>query len=93
LDILTLHCRLGHLNISDLRKLVASKIVDGLDMRISGDDFSCEACLAGKTVCKPLPTEGRKRATHVLEIGHSDICGPFLNFIGGSQYFITFVDD
>lgn len=45
LDILTLHRRLGQVNISDLRKLVASKMVDGLDMGIDGWDFSCDACL------------------------------------------------
>ncbi|KAJ7687587.1 hypothetical protein B0H17DRAFT_855395, partial [Mycena rosella] len=93
LDILTLHRRLGHLNISDLRKLVSSKMVDGLDMGIAGNDFSCEACLAGKTARKSFPKGGRKCATRLLELVHSDICGPFPNSIGGSCYFITFVDD
>jgi transposase InsO family protein len=93
LDILTLHRRMGHLNISDLRKLVSSKMVDGLDMGIAGDDFTCDACLRGKTPRKPFPTGGRKRATRVLELVHSDVCGPLPISIGGSRYFITFTDD
>lgn len=76
LDILTLHRRLGHLNISDLRKLISAKMVDGLDLGIAGDDFSCDACLRGKTPRKSFPKGGRRRATRVLEIVHSDVCGP-----------------
>jgi transposase InsO family protein len=93
LDILTLHRRFGHLNFPDLRKLWASGMVDGLDLGAWDDDISCEACLAGKTARKPFPEGGRRRASRVLELVHSDICGPFPNSIGGSSYFITFVDD
>jgi hypothetical protein len=93
LDILTLHWRLGHLDISDLRKLVASKMVDGLDMGIDGWDFSCDACLGGKTPRESFPKGGRKRGTRLLELVHSDVCGPLPNSIGGNRYFITFADD
>jgi hypothetical protein len=93
LDILTLHRRLGHLNISDLRKLIASGMVDGLEMGIAGDDFTCDACLRGKTPHKSFPKGGRKRATCVLELVHSDVCGPLPISIGRSHFFITFTDD
>jgi hypothetical protein len=34
------------------------------------------------------------RSSNVLEVVHSDVCGPFdVNSLGGNRYFITFVDD
>jgi hypothetical protein len=93
LDILTLHRCLGHLSFADLRKLWASKMVDGMDLGAWDDDVSCESCLSGKTAHKPFPKGERRRASRVLELVHSDICGPLPNSIGGSFYFITFVDD
>jgi hypothetical protein len=92
-DILTLHRRLGHLNFSDLRKLVALRMVDGAEMGQWDDAVSCEACLQGKASRKPFPKDGRRRATRVLELVHSDMVGPLPNSIGGNHYFITFTDD
>ena len=35
-----------------------------------------------------------ERAIELLELKHSDVCGPMsTNAIGGHSYFITFVDD
>ena len=38
--------------------------------------------------------ETSKRACAALEVIHSDVCGPFeVPSLGGSKYFITFVDE
>ena len=41
-----------------------------------------------------FPSDGGTRATQVLELVHSDVCGPMktLSF-GGARYFVTFIDD
>ena len=59
----------------------------------SASDSTCEACLQGKMTRSPFVGQMR-RANEVLEIIHSDVCGPFRKMArGGFYYFITFIDD
>ena len=53
----------------------------------------CEACLYGKKFRKKFPNNQIKRASQLLELIHSDLVGPLPNSLGGSRYFITFIDD
>ncbi|TPX57652.1 hypothetical protein PhCBS80983_g03710 [Powellomyces hirtus] len=42
----------------------------------------------------PFPKERSSRASEVLELVHSDVCGPMRTLtIGGACYFILFIDD
>jgi hypothetical protein len=57
----------------------------------SNSDY-CIACIKGKDVKKIK--KGVKRSMGILEIIHTDICGPFLiKCIDGFYSFITFMDD
>ena len=53
----------------------------------------CESCLQGKIT--KLPFVGhRERATNLLALVHTDVCGPFdVPARGNYVYFITFTDD
>ena len=65
------------------------EILDPLDL----SDFEvCVECIKGKrTNIRKL---GAERAKDVLELVHTDICGPFpTTSWNGQQYFITFIDD
>ena len=54
---------------------------------------SCEACLQGKMTRSPFIGQ-MARAKDLLEIIHSDVCGPFSEMArGGFYYFITFIED
>ncbi|KAJ9548797.1 hypothetical protein OSB04_021340 [Centaurea solstitialis] len=54
---------------------------------------NCESCLSGKMTKQPFNSEN-ERATDLLEIIHTDVCGPFSHVArGGYWYFITFTDD
>ncbi|KAJ9559858.1 hypothetical protein OSB04_005018 [Centaurea solstitialis] len=54
---------------------------------------NCESCLSGKMTKQPFNNEN-ERATDLLEIIHTDVCGPFSHVArGGYRYFITFTDD
>ncbi|KAJ9553643.1 hypothetical protein OSB04_017688 [Centaurea solstitialis] len=54
---------------------------------------NCESCLSGKMTKQPFNKEN-ERATDLLEIIHTDVCGPFSHVArGGYRYFITFTDD
>ncbi|KRX52361.1 Retrovirus-related Pol polyprotein from transposon TNT 1-94 [Trichinella sp. T9] len=48
----------------------------------------------GKQTQSPFPKSQTKRRCCPLELIHTDICGPMRqNSIGGSKYFVTFIDD
>ncbi|KAJ9558377.1 hypothetical protein OSB04_012991 [Centaurea solstitialis] len=52
-------------------------------------DEKCRFCKTTKHTKK-----GAKRSSQLLEIIHTDICGPFdVPTFGGENYFITFIDD
>lgn len=87
------HARLGHLGEANLKKLVKKNLVNGISSNIVNENLGlCENCIEGKQ-CK-LPFGSRTKATRVLEIIHTDVCGP-LNPISydGSKYFVTFMDE
>ena len=59
----------------------------------SASNSTCEACLQGKMTRSPFVGQ-MARAKDLLEIIHSDVCGPFGEMArGGFVYFITFIDD
>ncbi|CAH2087744.1 unnamed protein product [Euphydryas editha] len=87
------HRRLGHLNSNYLNKI--QNAVEGftLDRRADISKSSCIVCCEGKQSRLPFPQDG-SRSDDLLQLVHSDICGPFNNVsIGGSRYYILFVDD
>lgn len=46
-----------------------------------------------KTNQNNLPKGQARRATQVLEIVHTDLCGSMETSLGGSRYFLLFIDD
>ena len=67
---------------------------DGLLTSIGFESFdTCEACLMGKMARAPF-NGVVERATDLLEIIHTDVCGPMsILSRGGFLYFTTFTDD
>ncbi|XP_060965609.1 uncharacterized protein LOC133034525 [Cannabis sativa] len=83
------HKRLGHISKNRVERLVSDGILDSIDF----SDFDvCIECIKGKqTKTKKL---GVKRAIDVLELIHTDICGPFPTpSWNGQQYFVSSIDD
>ena len=84
------HCRLGHIGVKRMKKLHADGILESLDYE-SLD--ACEPCLMGKMTKTPF-SETMERATNLLEIIHTDVCGPMsVEAHRGNRYFLTFTDD
>src|SRR4051812_25598024 len=84
------HCRLGHISEKRMKKLHGDGLLTSFDFE---SYETCQACLLGKMTKSPfsgLP----KRATDLLELIHTDVCGPISTTArGGYHYFITFTDD
>lgn len=89
------HERFGHLNAKSLTFLLKNNMVEGVDINnLVTDTLKCETCLKGKMTTIPFPKCSAHRSSKVLELIHSDICGPFrINSIGGARYFVLFIDD
>ena len=90
------HLRYGHLGYDNVKLLSNKEMVDGMNINLK-EEFSrddCEGCAMGKMHRKPFPKKSQHKSTQPLELIHSDICGPMsVNSVGGSKYFITFIDD
>ena len=67
---------------------------DGLLEPLDFNEFPiCKSCLEGKMTKRPFNAKGY-RAKNLLELVHSDVCGPMsFQAKGGYEYFITFTDD
>ena len=88
------HRRLGHVNKESLINMQSKEMVKGLAIKGTDNEVACEGCLLGKQCRESFPKKSESRATDVLEIIHSDVCGPIENVsIGGSRYFLTFTDN
>ena len=87
------HLRFGHLNFGGLQLLSKKKMVRGLPS-ISHPDQVCEGCLLGKQFKKSFPKESSSRAQKLLELIHTDVCGPIKpSSLGKSNYFLFFIYD
>ncbi|KAH9697754.1 Integrase catalytic domain-containing protein [Citrus sinensis] len=84
------HKRLGHISKQRMERLIKDDILHNLDFF----DFStCVDCIKGKLTVKTRK-ERTWRSQQVLELVHTDICGPLTPIaVGGYKYFITFIDD
>ncbi|KAL0300270.1 UNVERIFIED_CONTAM: Retrovirus-related Pol polyprotein from transposon RE1 [Sesamum angustifolium] len=62
--------------------------------QIQAVEGACEACLQGKQHKKPFPSGTSWRAKAVLELIHTDVCGPMRTpSHEQNRYFILFIDD
>ena len=84
------HCRLGHIGVKRMKKLHADGFLESLDYE---SFYACEPCLMGKMTKTPF-SGTMERANDLLEIIHTDVCGPTsVEARGGYRYFLTFTDD
>ena len=89
------HDRLAHANIPSIRELESKGAVTGLDLSHSSQkmEVHCEDCAQGKQHKLHMSSK-HIRSTHRGEVIHSDVCGPMsVSSLGGSKYFVTFIDE
>lgn len=88
------HERYGHLNAKSLSNLNQNNMVRGLNLVNTYDSIDCEICLKGKISTLPFPKCSDSKSRGVLNLIHSDICGPMRTAsLGGFKYFALFIDD
>jgi hypothetical protein len=78
--------------MASLKKL--ENMVNGMNLNEVPLHHVCEACIEGKHQRTSFPKGEATRASKLLELLHSDVCGPMMTTSrGGAQYFVTFIDD
>ncbi|GBN12713.1 Retrovirus-related Pol polyprotein from transposon TNT 1-94 [Araneus ventricosus] len=88
------HKRLGHRNINSIKQLVKENLADGIQLDNCQHIGDCIHCIKNKLSEFPYPKEAKYRATHPLDLVHSDLCGPMpTQSVSGKHYILTFVDD
>lgn len=86
------HRRLAHLNHRSMQ-LLKQGMVTGISYN-NGNFLQCIACIEGKQTRLPFPKKSFNRATDILELVHTDLCGPMsCTSFSGSKYFLIFIDD
>jgi hypothetical protein len=84
------HKRLSHINYKAL--LCVCKAVTGLPELKVDHEGVCNGCAKGKNIKNPFPKRDNKAG--VLELIHSDVCGPMpSSSINGYVYYVSFIDD
>ena len=83
------HERLDHISRQTLERLVRDGVLSNLDF---SNFETCVVCLKGKMTTKTR-NEKIDRCGSTLNLIHIDICGSLTpTALGGSKYFITFID-
>jgi len=84
------HKRLGHMSKKGL-DILANKHLPNIK---SQPLESCEDCLAGEQHRVSFQRlDDVRRRKYILDLVHSDVCSTSERSLGGSQYFVTFIDD
>lgn len=85
------HYRLGHMSEKGMKVMQSKGKLPGLR---SVDIDMCEDCIFGKQKQVSFQKGGRPPRAQKLELVHTDVWGPAtVSSLGGSYYYVTFVDD
>ena len=69
-------------------------VFKGLILKPSNVENSCNGFILGKSHLTPIPRQIHSHTTNLLDLVHSDVPGPVkVDSIGGSKYFISFIDN
>jgi len=90
-DSILWHRRLGHMSEKGMKLLASNEKLPNLKHVQIG---LCEDCVYGKQKRVSFSKAGRTPKKEKLELVHTDVWGPApVNSLGGSRYYVTFIDD
>lgn len=89
-----LHRVFGHRDPDAIRKMASKQSIDGMKIVECGIKEVCETCMKAKMTRIPFPKESISKSTAILDLIHTDVCGPMQTATpGGKRYIITIIDD
>jgi hypothetical protein len=85
------HRRYAHINYQALPFL--KRMVEGILELQSTHEGICKGCALGKNIKKPFP-RNNNRSKEILDLIHSEVCCLMpVKSLGGSLYYVIFIDD
>lgn len=88
------HDRFGHISTQVIKKMANDKIVQGLQVNSSDDNFDCEACFRNKGTKAPHPPRTTQRTQRVGACLHIDTAGPMrTSGLYGELFFVLAKDE
>lgn len=87
------HERLGHVHTEAIQNMFRHQVVEGLQIDPKKVTDKCVSCILGKSSRLPIPKINENRSKRVLALVHSDVCMQPESSMGGSKYFVSFIDD
>nr|GEU73779.1 hypothetical protein [Tanacetum cinerariifolium] len=82
------HFRHGRVNKKRMAQLQKDGVLESFDLK---SDDACESCLLGRMTKSPF-TRTCEKAEGLLDLVHTDVCGPFRSAIkDGKRYYVTFM--
>lgn len=88
------HRKLGHRDPVAIKKIIDKKLGNNIDISCCGIHGVCTTCLEGKLTRKSFSKESEKKSSEVLDLIHSDLCGPMQTETPSKKrYLMTMIDD
>lgn len=88
------HRIFGHKNIESIKKMINEKLVTGIELTKCKCESQCEICIDSKLARKSFKKEKQKTTKKILDLVHTDLCGPMkTSTISKKRYILTFIDD
>ena len=88
------HRRFGHRDIGAIKDLAHKKLATGIIIKDCGKRETCECCVKGKMARTPFPKEAKNKAQSILDLVHTDVCGPMQTVTPAQKrYILTIIDD
>ncbi|CAB0020455.1 unnamed protein product [Nesidiocoris tenuis] len=75
-------------------RMAKEELVRGMPQNFHENIPTCETCIEAKLTRQSYSRSEHARTSELLEIVHTDVCGPMqVESLGKSRYFVTFIDD
>lgn len=88
------HRRFGHRDPTIVDKINREKLAVGFEVKDCGLRLTCETCLEGKLSRTPIPKKAERKSTQILDLVHTDLCGPMeTSTPSGNRFLMTLIDD
>ena len=89
----TWHTSFGYRDIEAIKQL-ENGLATGIKIKDCGIRETCEICIKGKMSRVPFPKESTTKTEQILDLIHTDVCGPMQTITPGKKrYILTIIDD
>lgn len=90
----TWHRMLGHRDVNAIKDLTTKELAIGVKIVDCGLRSMCECCIKGKMSRIPFPKMSKNKTQSILELVHTDVCGPMQTATpSNNRYILTIIDD